>query len=113
MKKLLSGILGLMLILTTTYAQRPETSTYNANTRFEQLGSNLPTPNTYRTASGAPGKDYFQNKANYDIKAELDDNNQRIIGSETVTYFNFSPDELKYLWLQLDQNLFEANPQLF
>ena len=109
MKRLLFGIFGLMMIFSQSHAQRPETSTYNANTRFEQLGANLPTPNTFRTASGAPGKDYFQNKANYDIKAELDDNNQRIIGSETVTYFNYSPDELKYLWLQLDQNLFEAN----
>jgi hypothetical protein len=80
---------------------------YNANTRFEQMGGQLPTPNTYRTASGSPGKDYFQNKADYDIKVELDDENQRIIGSEVLTYTNFSPDELKYLWLQLDQNMFE------
>ena len=78
----------------------------NANTRFEQLGSTLPTPNTYRTAAGSPGKDYYQNRADYDIKAELDDVNQKIIGTETVTYINNSPDELKYIWLQLDQNLF-------
>ncbi|HLL95204.1 MAG TPA: hypothetical protein VK404_09535, partial [Spirosoma sp.] len=42
--------------------------TQNANSRFEQLGALLPTPNTFRTASGAPGKDYFQNRADYDIK---------------------------------------------
>ncbi|MCP9762614.1 M1 family metallopeptidase [Lacihabitans soyangensis] len=90
-------------------AQGPSGTTYNANTRFEQLGGTLPTPNTFRTASGAPGKDYFQNKADYDIKAELDDVNQRIIGSEIITYTNFSTDDLKYLWLQLDQNLFQKN----
>jgi hypothetical protein len=80
---------------------------YNANTRFEQMGTELPTPNTYRTASGAPGKDYWQQKADYDIKAELDDTNQKIIGTEVITYTNKSPDELRYLWLQLDQNLFD------
>ncbi|MFD1819727.1 hypothetical protein SAMN04515674_114121 [Pseudarcicella hirudinis] len=80
---------------------------YNGNTRFEQMGSELPTPNTYRTASGAPGKDYWQQRADYDIKVELDDNARKITGTETITYFNQSPDELPYLWLQLDQNLFE------
>ena len=87
-------------------AQRPAPATQNANTRFEQLGSMMPTPNTYRSASGAPGKDYYQNRADYDIKVELDDANQKIIGSETVTYINNSPDVLPYIWLQLDQNLF-------
>jgi hypothetical protein len=72
---------------------------YNANTRFEQMGTELPTPNTYRTASGAPGKDYWQQKADYDIKAELDDANQKIIGTEVITYTNKSPDELRYLCL--------------
>ncbi|WP_027303096.1 M1 family metallopeptidase [Rudanella lutea] len=86
-------------------AQTPP-STYSANTRFEQLGPMLPTPNTFRSSSGAPGKDYFQNRADYDIKAELDDANQRITGSETITYFNNSTDALTYLWVQLDQNLF-------
>jgi len=81
-------------------------STFSANTRFEQLGPILPTPNTFRTSSGAPGKDYFQNRADYDIKAELDDVNQKITGSETITYFNNSTDALTYLWVQLDQNLF-------
>ena len=90
-----------------TFAQMPTTTQYNANTRFEQMGTELPTPNTYRTASGAPGKDYWQQKADYDIKVELDDINQRIIGTEVITYTNKSPDELRYIWLQLDQNLFE------
>nr|WP_293840192.1 M1 family metallopeptidase [uncultured Arsenicibacter sp.] len=88
------------------YAQQPNQPSYNANNRFEQLGPVLPTPNTYRTASGSPGKDYYQNRADYDIKVELDDANQKIIGSEVVTYHNYSPDVLPYIWLQLDQNLF-------
>lgn len=73
--------------------------------RFEQLGSILPTPNSYRTASGAPGENYWQQKADYDIKVKLDEANNRITGTETVTYYNQSPHPLDYLWLQLDQNM--------
>ena len=97
---------GLMLWSAAALAQAPTAPTQNANTRFEQLGPMLPTPNTFRTAAGSPGKDYFQNRADYDIKVELDDANQKIIGSETVTYHNNSTDALPYIWLQLDQNLF-------
>ena len=73
--------------------------------KFEQLGTTLPTPNAYRTASGAPGKDYWQQKADYKMDITLDDANQRISGEETITYYNQSPDDLQYLWLQLDQNM--------
>ena len=69
--------------------------------KFEQLGTILPTANSYRTASGAPGINYWQQKADYKIKLSLDDQNQRISGSETITYFNQSPDQLEYLWIQL------------
>jgi hypothetical protein len=65
----------------------------------------LPTANTYRTATGAPGHEYYQQRADYDIKVELDDDNQKIYGEETITFFNNSPDILNYLWLQLDQNI--------
>jgi hypothetical protein len=88
------------------WAQPNASNSFNANSVFEQMGTSLPTPNTYRTASGAPGKDYWQQKADYDIKVELDDNKQRIEASEKITYTNKSPDALKYLWLQLDQNVF-------
>ncbi len=77
--------------------------------KFRQLEEILPTPNEQRTASGAPGHKYWQQKADYTIDVELDDANQRIIGSETVTYYNNSPDTLSYLWLQLDQNLFRKD----
>lgn len=73
--------------------------------KFEQLGQTLPTPNEYRTGSGAPGVKYWQQKADYTIDIELNDQNQSITGKETITYHNNSPDVLKYLWLQLDQNV--------
>ncbi|WP_152001455.1 MULTISPECIES: M1 family metallopeptidase [unclassified Imperialibacter] len=73
--------------------------------KFEQMGTLLPTPNTYRTASGAPGREYWQQKADYDISVTLNNNNQSVTGEETITYHNQSPDQLKYLWLQLDQNM--------
>lgn len=76
----------------------------NHGNKFEQLGSILPTPNEYRTASGAPGPKYWQQRADYDIKCELDEANLKLKGSETITYFNNSPNELRYLWLQLDEN---------
>jgi len=73
--------------------------------KFKQLKEELATPNVYRTASGAPGHEYYQQKANYAIKLVLDDEKQTISGEETVTYFNNSPDQLEYLWVQLDQNM--------
>lgn len=72
--------------------------------RFEQLGTMLRSPNVYRTASGAPGHHYWQQKADYEIEVELNDDNQSIQGKEKVTYHNESPDPLDYLWIQLDQN---------
>lgn len=75
--------------------------------KFEQLDQQLPTPNEYRTGSGSPGPKYWQQKADYEISVELNDANQSITGTEKITYHNNSPDVLKYLWLQLDQNLFE------
>ncbi len=77
--------------------------------KFGQLGTMLPTPNEYRTASGAPGHRYWQQKVDYVISVELDDEKQRIIGTEKITYKNNSPDTLSYLWLQLDQNLFSPD----
>jgi hypothetical protein len=72
---------------------------------FKQLYEELPTPNDYRNASGAPGHDYWQQKVDYDMQITLDDAQQRIYGEELVTYHNQSPDELRYLWFQLDQNM--------
>ena len=79
--------------------------------KFRQLDELLPTPTVYRTASGAPGHQYWQQQADYKIKAQLDDKTQRLTASETITYYNNSPDKLTYLWLQLDQNRFMRNSQ--
>jgi len=76
----------------------------NHGNKFEQLGTILPTPNEQRTASGAPGVKYWQQRADYNIKCELDEKNLLLTGSETVTYTNNSPDPLTYIWLQLDEN---------
>ena len=73
--------------------------------KFRQLAEILPTPNDYRTASGAPGHRYWQQQANYDIDVRINDQNQQLIGRETITYTNHSPDTLNYLWLQLDGNM--------
>jgi hypothetical protein len=83
-------------------AQAQENTNQN---KFRQLDNLLPTPNVYRTASGAPGPLYWQQRADYDISITLDEDKQKISGSEKVTYYNQSPDKLTYLWLQLDQNV--------
>ncbi|MEO1049669.1 MAG: M1 family metallopeptidase [Bacteroidota bacterium] len=81
----------------------------NWGRKFEQLDAELPTPNRYRTGSGAPGPDYWQQKADYVIQAELNDDNQSLTGTETITYYNYAPEPLEYLWVQLDQNVRSQN----
>jgi len=76
----------------------------NHGNSFEQLGTIMPTPNEYRTASGAPGPKYWQQRCDYDIKCKLDEKALLLTGSETVTYYNNSPNTLTYLWLQMDEN---------
>jgi hypothetical protein len=77
------------------------------NDKFRQLGPDeMATPNTYRTASGAPGTDYWQQQVDYKMKIRLDDDIQKIHGEEVITYHNNSPDVLYYLWIQLDQNIY-------
>ena len=98
MKKQLLWLLS-MLIVGSAAAQQ------DYQEKFEQLGTMLPTPNSYRTASGAPGHEYWQMRADYNIKVVIDDNTRRLNGSERVTYYNNSPDVLQYLWVQLDQNM--------
>ena len=105
MKKLLMLGFSVMAMVATSIAQDIRNNpTSNHGNKFEQLGTILPTPNEYRTASGAPGPKYWQQRADYDIKATLDEKNLMLHGAETVTYFNNSPDVLTYIWLQLDEN---------
>jgi len=74
--------------------------------KFRQLDEVLPTPNVYRTAGGQPGSQYWQQQVDYQIDVTLDEENQRITGTESISYQNNSPDTLTYLWMQLDQNRF-------
>jgi Peptidase family M1 domain len=83
---------------------------YDTN-KFSQMYDILATPNMFRTASGAPGPAYYQQQADYKMDVELDDKNSKLSGSETVTYYNNSPDSLEYLWVQLDQNQAAKNSQ--
>src|SRR6187431_419645 len=104
MKNLFSTLF-MVFAATILFAQNVNNNTgSNHGNKFEQMGANLPTPNEYRTASGSPGPKYWQQRCDYDIKCELDEKNLKLTGSETVTYFNNSPDVLTYLWIQLDEN---------
>src|SRR5690606_37398319 len=93
----------LFLIFIGAFVQAGAQENYN-NNKFKQLYEELPTPNVYRTASGAPGAEYWQQRADYQIEVKLDEDAQTISGNETITYYNNSPDQLTYLWMQLDQN---------
>lgn len=95
-------LLSLLLVIGSTISAQDER--YNQS-KFKQLYQEMATPNVYRTASGAPGHKYWQQQADYDIAITLDDDTQRIYGTETITYHNNSPDALSYLWVQLDQNM--------
>ncbi len=73
--------------------------------KFEAIDRLLDPPSPYRTASGAPGAQYWQQRADYNIKASIDENTNILEGEETITYYNNSPDELKFLWINLEQNV--------
>src|SRR5436190_783154 len=78
--------------------------------KFEQLGpESVPTPNAYRAGSGAPGSNYWQQRADYVIDADVNDETHLLTGKETITYHNNAPEPLNFLWMQLDQNLFAEN----
>lgn len=109
---LLRNCISILFILfaVTSFAQETDEEKqeghFNEN-KFRQMYDLLATPNSFRTASGAPGHEYYQNNANYKMDIVLDDKNQTITGKATVTYINNSPDDLTYLWMQLDQNVRE------
>jgi hypothetical protein len=110
--------ISLLFILPTILLAQEKTVTpavkqqgkYDTN-KFSQMYDLLATPNMFRTASGAPGPAYYQQQADYKIDVELDDKNAKLSGSETITYYNNSPDNLEYLWIQLDQNQASKNSQ--
>ena len=77
--------------------------------KFRQLDEDLPSPNVYRNAAGEPGHEYWQQKVDYDIRVELDETKRHLTAREDISYRNNSPDNLRYLWLQLDQNIFRRD----
>ncbi|MFI1771942.1 M1 family metallopeptidase [Thalassobellus citreus] len=99
MKYLITSILCLCLFFNVHSQNQPWQG------KFEPIDNLIAPPSTYRTASGAPGKAYWQQQADYKIKAQLDEKNNTLTGEETITYFNNSPDDLSYLWIQLEQNV--------
>ena len=95
--------LAALCLSATAFAAQP------FDDKFRQLDELLPTPGAVRTASGAPGHAYWQQRADYTMRASLDEANRSLTGSGTITYHNNSPDTLKYLWLQLDQNIYKKD----
>jgi hypothetical protein len=96
-------------ILAAMFAAASAGAASLADDKFRQLDELLPTPGEVRTASGAPGHAYWQQRADYKLRATLDEANRRISGDARITYHNRSPDTLGYLWVQLDQNMFRAD----
>lgn len=104
MKALQRHCLALILLIPYFILAQVQQGHTNGN-KFRQLYDQFADPNKYHNASGAPGVDYYQQKVDYAMDIELDDENSRLYGEETITYTNNSPDQLPYLWLQLDQNI--------
>jgi hypothetical protein len=103
------ALLGLFVFTSAADAQPLPNRKYNQEDKFRQLEEILPTPNGYRSAAGEPGPEYWQQEADYVIDVSLDEEKHTITGRETITYKNRSPHTLKYLWLQLDANLFRPD----
>lgn len=108
--KILSVLIFQIISFSFLYGQNSPGSNaaYDPHDLFTQ-GFNPPTGNPYRSASGAPGPQYWQNSASYLIHATLSEKDTSVSGDVTITYTNNSPDKLEYLWLQLDQNIFDPS----
>ena len=108
MKKIVTLALSFLFVMTATLAQNSSKKQIKGHTdqnKFRQLKDVLPTPNNRRTASGAPGYEYTQQKVDYIMDIVLDEKTNKIFGDESITYKNNSKDHLEYLWIQLDQNM--------
>ena len=108
MKKLASLAFSFLFIATAVMAQDAPKKLQKGHTdqnKFRQLKDLLPTPNNRRTASGAPGYEYTQQKVDYVMDIVVDEDKNLLTGNESITYHNNSKDYLEYLWVQLDQNM--------
>ena len=106
---MLAAMLLPLAIASSVNASAIKQTKGNYEDKFRQLDETLPTPNVYRNASGEPGENYWQQQVDYKIKVSLDEQKRRLSGSEKITYKNNSPYKLKYLWVQLDQNVFKED----
>lgn len=97
-------VIALLLVFAPAAAAQEDSGPTGIDVRFRKL--DLPAPNVYRTGAGEPGPEYWQQRVDYEIRATLDPASQTITASETITYANHAPDTLRFVWLQLDQNLF-------
>ena len=117
MKRLFTQILSFYLLLPTlALAQEqnlegPKQGHTNQN-KFRQLYNEFSTPNDYRTASGAPGTAYYQQRADYVMDIKIDDETQRLYGEETITYTNNSPDTLEKIFYHLYYNAFQPGSMM-
>lgn len=103
------GLIAVCVISSVGFGQAVNNRKYGQEDKFRQLDEILPTPNSYRTAAGEPGPDYWQQAVDYTIDVTLDDKKQTIQGKETITYKNQSPHTLRYLWLQVDANIYRPD----
>lgn len=96
-----------LLVSLLGYAGFAQEVVPNNQSKFDDIGYRR--GNVYRSASGVPGPQYWQNNADYEIEVELDDKNDILKGTLTMTYYNNSPENLNYIWMYLEQNRFTAN----
>lgn len=99
-----TALIALLMVFSAFLSVDSQASKVAFDDKFRQLGEVLPTPNIYRAASGTPGHKYWQQQVDYDISIALDDDTQQLTGEQVMDYQNNSPDTLRYLWIQLDQN---------
>ena len=118
MKNIRFGVilqLTLLLGITSTWAQQnPKNGSNNPISNYDYHDAFAPffyskNGSTTRSASGQPGPEYWQNRADYKLTAKLNESNNEIVGSGIITYTNYSPDKMSFVWMQLDQNLFKAD----
>jgi hypothetical protein len=110
MKKISLFVFSLFFVATATLAQDKKEKKevqqgHTDQNKFRQMKDVLASPNDQRTASGAPGHQYTQQKVDYVMDIRLEESTNKIYGDENITYYNNSKDHLDYLWVQLDQNM--------
>jgi len=96
---------------TVTFALPKSQRDQTADSFYPLSRMEWPGPNRYRSSNGSPGPDYWQQRADYRIMASLDTTSQAVSGSVQIRYTNNSPDTLRYVWLQLDQNLYRPGSE--